>query len=69
MDNTQLTLGAPVDSDILGASTPSTITTPDGTVYTWDETQGYYVSHETQTWLYLEDEVIRPDSYYEITAL
>ena len=64
----KLVLGPPVYSDLLGVETPSTITTPEGLSFDWDEDRGFYPCHgDDKFWLYLEDVPITPETWYEIT--
>lgn len=69
MTTSKLTLGPAVYSPSMEGSVPSTITTPEGLVFTWDEDQGYFAS-ATGAAIYIEpndaDGTITEDTYYEV---
>jgi hypothetical protein len=68
MKKTQITLGTLVASDLLGMTTPQTISTPEGYTFSWDEEAGMYINDGPESvFLYIEGEELTADSYYEIS--
>jgi len=63
----KLTLGPLVHSHMLGDTTPQWIIA-EGITFTWVDHEGYYPSDNTTPpmFLYMEEEIITPDTPYEI---
>jgi len=68
MTSTLLTLGPLVYSPLLGMDTPTYITVPEGLTFDWSDEAGMYVGRDGQpdVFLYVEGEVLTPESYYEL---